>query len=319
MNRYNLGGSDQKTDLALRRLSLPFCLFPGLLPIILAGCSESYSPNTYASNAAQVEAAVQRGVIIGVRQVLISADGTIFAAAGGAAGGVAGSQVAGGGVVTALGAIGGTLVGGISGTVAAQKVADTKGWEYIVDEEPGDKLVSVTQTSKTALTIGMHVLVIAGSQQARIVPDYTVQAAATPAAKAAADNAAKANAAPAGAAPNGPPPAGGAANGSATFEVDIGPVPSASVPAPSTAPITVASDPATQPASPPAANPPAQPAAANGATQVAASAASAGAVPPATGNSGGPAPGTASGGASAKPVQPAPSTAPPASQAAATP
>ncbi len=146
--------------------------------LLLAGCGQGYSPNTYAATAAQQEAAVQRGVIIGVRQVLITTDGTVGAAAGGAVGGVAGSQVAGGAVITALGAVGGSIVGGIGGQAAAQAVADTKGWEYVVQEEPGDKLVSVTQTSKTPLALGAHVLVIAGSQQARIVPDYTVPVAA---------------------------------------------------------------------------------------------------------------------------------------------
>jgi len=222
----------------VRRFALPFLLVPGLLPLALAGCSEGYSANTYASSAAQVEATVQRGVIVGVRQVLISANGTIGAAAGGAAGGVAGAQVAGGSVVTALGAIGGTLVGGIGGTAAARAVADTKGWEYIVQEEPGDKLVSVTQTSKTALPIGLNVLVIAGTQQARIVPDYTVQVAAAPAAKPATKPAV-------------------APDGSATFEVDISPVlPAAGAAEPlQTGPITVASDPATPPAPKPAAPP----------------------------------------------------------------
>jgi len=173
--------SDQKTDPSLRRLALILVLFLGLLCV--AGCHQGYSPNTYASTAAQEEATVQRGTIIGVRQVLISSSGVIGAAAGGAAGGVAGSQISGPPVVTALGAIGGSLVGGIGGAAAAQAVADTKGWEYIV-QESGDKLVSVTQTSKISLPIGLHVLVIAGTQQARIVPDYTVQIPAAPAASA---------------------------------------------------------------------------------------------------------------------------------------
>ena len=166
----------------MRRLVLPFFLFPGLLPLALAGCSEGYSANTYAANAAQQEATVQRGVIVGVRPVLISADGTIGAAAGGAAGGAAGAQLAGGPVTTALGAVGGAVLGGLGGAAAEQAVADAKGWEYIV-QEADEKLVSVAQTSKIALPLGLHVLVIDG-KQARIVPDYTVQiAAASPAAK----------------------------------------------------------------------------------------------------------------------------------------
>jgi outer membrane lipoprotein SlyB len=172
----------RKRDPALRRLTLPFLLFPGLLPLALAGCSEGYSLNTYAAAAAQQQATVQRGVIIGLRPVQISADGTVGAAAGGAVGGVAGAQASGGPVTTALGAVGGALVGGIAGTAAEQAVADTNGWEYIVQETSGS-LVSVTQTSKMALSVGLHVLVIDG-KQARIVPDYTVQiAAAAPTAK----------------------------------------------------------------------------------------------------------------------------------------
>ena len=203
----------------MRRLWLPMF---GILPLILAACGAGYSPNTYASDAAQEEAAVQRGVIIGVRQVMISADGTIGAATGGAVGGVAGSQVPGAPVAAALGAIGGTLVGGIGGNVAAHAVGNAKGWEYIVQEEPDGKLVSVTQTSKVALPVGLHVLVIAGVQQARIVPDYTVAIAAA---------APKAASAPAVAAPDG------------AVEINVDPVLPVAGGLPG-APVTVASDPA---------------------------------------------------------------------------
>jgi outer membrane lipoprotein SlyB len=240
----------------LRRLTLPFLLFPGLLPLALAGCSEGYSPNTYAATAAQQQATVQRGVIIGVRPVQISADGTIGAAAGGAVGGVAGAEAAGGPVTTALGAVGGALVGGIGGTVAEQAVADAKGWEYIV-QETGGSLVSVTQTSKMALPVGLHVLVING-KQARIVPDYTVQiAAASPAAKV-----------PESAA-GGMKPAvtkatktAAASNGSTTTPIHVSPLlPAAGAAGPlQAAPVTVAGGPTVPSAPRPAsADPPATP------------------------------------------------------------
>jgi len=241
LNGYKDFSLTRKTDLSLRRHALPFVLF--LLPLTLAGCHQGYSPDTYASNAAQEEAAVQRGVIIGVRPVLISANGTVGAVTGGAAGGVAGSQISGSTVVTALGAIGGGLVGGIGGTAAAHAVADTKGWEYIV-QEPGDKLVSVTQTSKTALPIGLHVLVISDSLQARIVPDYTVQMAAAPTPQVAGSNATKTAA---------------ASNGSTSIEIHITPFlpdPNAAEPLPA-ALGSVASDPTTPSAAGPASADPA--------------------------------------------------------------
>jgi outer membrane lipoprotein SlyB len=160
-----------------------FAVLPLLLaPLLMAGCTPSYSPNTYAAAAAQQAAPVDRAVIVGVRRVLISANGTVGAVTGGAAGGVAGAQAPGGSLGEAFGAIGGTLVGGLVGTAAEQTVADAKGWEYIVQEANGH-LLSVTQTDKVPLPIGLHVLVIAG-KQARIVPDYTVQVPAPkPAAK----------------------------------------------------------------------------------------------------------------------------------------
>ena len=55
------------------------------------GCGPDYSPNTYATNAAQQANKVDQGVIVGVREVGISASGTAGAAVGGAAGGIAGA------------------------------------------------------------------------------------------------------------------------------------------------------------------------------------------------------------------------------------
>lgn len=150
------------------------CLVPVLL-LALSGCARSYSPDTYAAGAAQQAAKVARGVIVGVRAVVITPTGTVGAVSGAAAGGAAGSQTPGGPLGAAFGAIGGSLVGGLVGTATEQTTAEAKGWEYIV-QEPDGHLVSVTQTDKRALPVGLHVLVIAG-KQARIVPDYTVHVA----------------------------------------------------------------------------------------------------------------------------------------------
>jgi outer membrane lipoprotein SlyB len=137
----------------------------------LAGCGPSYSPNTYSSTAVQQAAKVQQGVVVGVRQVDVSADTTVGTVTGAAAGGLAGAQV-GTGVTSAFAALGGTLLGGLAGSAAQHAEGDTKAYEYIVRGPNGD-LVSVTQQDRTPLKIGEHVLVIAG-KQARIVPDYTV-------------------------------------------------------------------------------------------------------------------------------------------------
>ncbi len=149
----------------------------------VAGCGPNYSPNTYASNAVQQANKVDQGVLVGVREVDVSAAGTTGTLVGGAAGGIAGAQ-AGSGVTSALGALGGSLVGGIAGNAAEHVTGDTHAFEYIVRKTNGD-LLSVTQKDDAPLAVGQKVLVISGNQ-ARVVPDYTLpseppkQAAAVP-------------------------------------------------------------------------------------------------------------------------------------------
>jgi outer membrane lipoprotein SlyB len=144
--------------------SLPLALVTGLL----AGCAGDYSPNTYASNAVQLANRVESGIVVGYREVAISAKGNIGAVSGGAAGGILGAQYAD----SALAALGGSTVGAIVGTTLDHATGDTQGWEYIVRKGSGDML-SVTQREKKPLVLGQKVLVIMGPQ-ARVIPDYSV-------------------------------------------------------------------------------------------------------------------------------------------------
>jgi outer membrane lipoprotein SlyB len=202
---------------------------------VAVGCGPQYSPNTYASSAVQQANKVDRGVIIGVRMVQVSAPGVVGAASGAAAGGIVGAQTPGGSVGSAFGAIGGGLLGGLVGTGVEHVASDTAAYEYIVRKPNGD-LISVTQKDTTPLPVGTKVLVIAGNQ-ARIVPDYTVALDAPQPAQAA------------GTAPTGPAtaPTAGPATGPAT-----GPT------AEATAPVVPPSTPITAtplPPPPPAPNP----------------------------------------------------------------
>ncbi|MDR3535499.1 MAG: hypothetical protein P4L71_03270 [Acetobacteraceae bacterium] len=173
----------------------------GALLVALAGCGPDYSPDTYSSNAVQQANKVEQGVVVGVRDVAVSASGATGAVVGGAAGGIAGAQV-GAGAGSAFGALGGSLIGGLAGNAAEHATGDTRAFEYIVRKGNGD-LVSVTQKDTTPLALGQKVLVIAGNQ-ARVVPDYTVSS--TPGAKEKADGKDK--------------PAGGAKPGDATASAD---------------------------------------------------------------------------------------------------
>lgn len=185
----------------IRLISVLTPLAAALLP--LAGCGPSYSPNTYASNAAQQAAKVEEGVIAGVRPVRISAQGAVGGVAGATAGGVAGSQI-GAGPTSAFAAIGGSVLGGFAGAATEHIIGDTDGFEYIVRKANGD-MISVAQKDDKALLVGQKVLVIAGPQ-ARIVPDYTVPFEAP--AKTAAKPGSSAEAHPATADASHPPDAG---------------------------------------------------------------------------------------------------------------
>lgn len=155
-----------------------------VLAAALTACGPDYSPNTYATNAVQQANKVDQGVVVGVREVGVSASGTTGAVVGGAAGGIAGSQF-GEGTGKAFATLGSTLVGGIAGSAAEHVMGDTRAFEYIVRKSNGDML-SVTQKDTEPLQVGQKVLVIAGNQ-ARVIADYTVplpeppkQAAAAP-------------------------------------------------------------------------------------------------------------------------------------------
>jgi outer membrane lipoprotein SlyB len=143
-----------------------------LASAFLTGCQPDYSPNTYASAAAQLANKVDQGIVVGVRAIQISADTTLATGTGAAAGGIAGSQV-GGTAGSAFGALTGSVAGGVAGNVIGHAQGDTNGFEYIVRKDNGD-LLSVTQKDVAALPIGAKVLIIEGPQ-ARVVTDYTVQ------------------------------------------------------------------------------------------------------------------------------------------------
>ncbi|RYI99513.1 MAG: hypothetical protein EON47_16580, partial [Acetobacteraceae bacterium] len=112
-----------------------------LLSLALAACRADYSPDTYATRAVQQANKVEQGMIVGRRDVAVTAEGSTGAATGAAAGGVLGAQTPGGGIAAALGGVGGALVGGIIGTTAEHVAGDTRAFEYIV-RTAKDELIS---------------------------------------------------------------------------------------------------------------------------------------------------------------------------------
>lgn len=158
---------------------LLFRFIPLAMFALIGGCQANYSPDTYATRAVQQANRAEQGLLVGRRDVNITAEGSTGAATGAAAGGVIGAQSPGGGIVAALGGVGGALVGGLIGTTVEHVAGDSTAFEYIV-RTSRDELIAVTQRDTTPLVVGQRVLVITGTQ-ARVVPDYTVEPPATPA------------------------------------------------------------------------------------------------------------------------------------------
>ena len=128
--------------------------FALLALVPLFACGPDYSPNIYAGSAVQQAAKVEQGVVVGVRQVGVAAQGAAGAITGAAAGGAVGSQLpAGGNVASTLGAIGGSLIGGLVGSGVEKATGETVAFEYIV-RKPSGELVSVTQRDATPLALG---------------------------------------------------------------------------------------------------------------------------------------------------------------------
>lgn len=236
-----------------------------LASAFLTGCQPDYSPNTYASAAAQLANKVDQGVVVGVRAIQISADTTLATGTGAAAGGIAGSQV-GGTAGSAFGALTGSVAGGVAGSVIGHAEGDTNGFEYIVRKDNGD-LLSVTQKDVAPLGIGAHVLIIEGPQ-ARVVADYTVPVISQPLHPDAAKPAAQPEAPKAGTAtspavtPASPQPADASAKPVETAPlgttiVAAPPAPALSAATPAPTPVTTSGTPApaATPMTPPADTP----------------------------------------------------------------
>ena len=141
----------------MRKLSVLF------LVMILCGCTQNISPDTYSVGSVGEANQTVRGKIIHVRDVKIGGNQTGIGATAGAAGGaVAGSGVGSGGRANALGAIGGAVAGGIAGAVIEEGTTRQTGVEYVVETE-NDNLMTVVQGPVPRLHKGDKVLVIYGN------------------------------------------------------------------------------------------------------------------------------------------------------------
>ena len=134
----------------------------------ITGCASTSSGSVYSSSQARGEQTVRMGVVESVRQVTIegskSGVGTI---AGGAIGGVAGSNIGGGNRGSAVGTILGAVAGGLAGNAIEQGTTKKQGLEITVKLDNGE-LRAVTQDADEVFRPGERVRLLSGSGVTRV-------------------------------------------------------------------------------------------------------------------------------------------------------
>jgi outer membrane lipoprotein SlyB len=135
--------------------------------IALTGCASSLSGSAYSRDQARGEMTVRLGVVDSVRRVQI--EGTkspVGSLAGGALGGVAGSQM-GKGTGSTVGAIAGVIAGGLAGSAIEEGVTRQNGLEITVRLENG-QIIAVTQAADEEFRPGERVRVLSGRGTTRV-------------------------------------------------------------------------------------------------------------------------------------------------------
>lgn len=138
-----------------------------MMSIGLTGCANTdiFSGDVYEAGQAKEARSISYGTIVSVRPVKIQADnpGVIGTVGGGALGGIAGSTIGGGtgqAIATAVGAIGGAIIG----SKAEEKMSQVNGAELVIrkDNDNREEIV-VVQKADPSFKAGRRVRIVGGS------------------------------------------------------------------------------------------------------------------------------------------------------------
>ncbi len=144
---------------ALRIASVALALGAGLV-----ACAPSNTNTTYSGAAIGRAGYVSQGVIISMRDVVVTSPSSgVGTAVGVGAGGVAGSALGGGVRSNILGGIGGAVVGGLIGYAVDNQINRGTATEFILREDSG-ATISVVQTNEDRFAIGERVMIIRGDR-----------------------------------------------------------------------------------------------------------------------------------------------------------
>ncbi len=134
----------------------------------ISGCASTSSGSVYSSAQARGEQTIRMGVVESVRQVtIVGSNSGVGTIAGGAIGGVAGSNIGGGSRGSAVGTILGAVAGGLAGNAIEQGTTKKPGLEITVKLDSGE-LRAVTQDADEVFRPGERVRLLFGGGVTRV-------------------------------------------------------------------------------------------------------------------------------------------------------
>ncbi len=139
-----------------------------LSAVLLAGCGSDFSGNRYEQSQVGEVSQTSKGVVISQRRVELKPDSSTAGTALGAVGGGLLGSMFGGGNAKILTTTAGAVAGGVAGNAIATRAQD--GIEYTVKLENG-AIVTIAQDPTPAIANGQKVYIIHSQRgRSRIVP-----------------------------------------------------------------------------------------------------------------------------------------------------
>ena len=146
-----------------------FSLVFTVCPLLLAGCGSDFSGNRYDASTVGEVSRTDRGTVISLRKVELKPDGSVAGTALGAVGGGIVGSLFGGGHAKYATAAAGAVAGGVAGNAIATRTEE--GVEYTVRLENGS-IVTIAQGSTPAISVGQRVYIVnSNKERSRVVPE----------------------------------------------------------------------------------------------------------------------------------------------------
>lgn len=139
------------------------------MAVLLAGCTSDYSGNRYDSPSIGEVQRTDKGRVISLRRVELKPENSMAGTALGAVGGGIVGSAFGGGHAKLMTATAGAIAGGVAGNAIATRVQD--GIEYTIQLD-NNSIVTIAQAPTPAISVGQRVHVVYSQKgRSRVVPE----------------------------------------------------------------------------------------------------------------------------------------------------